>query len=278
MQDGQCDRALAAAVPRPVGVDLRRAPPAHPGRRDATGSRIREVELAQELGVSRGPVRESDPGPRGVGTGGALPRQPSYVAPVVASDVRDVYSLRSAIEVLAVREAMAGNLDELKVLLAPRARAFESHVHASMGTTEIVEADIAFHSVFYELAGNPRLLGVWNSITDPLRSMMRLATKRDDPHWQDSYEQHAAIAGAVFDGATDRAVELVLRHPGFGTGRPSEAGRRRPGLDPFAEKRQLLDRMVRGRAVVVVAYGQILMSFGPAQRLYAANTVEGGHT
>lgn len=178
----------------------------------APGARLPEADLADEFGVSRGPIREALRELTNAGLVVRAPRQPSYVAPVVASDVLEVYALRAAIEALAVRESIRLAPERLAELLRERMRAFEPATYADLATSAIVEADIAFHGAFYECAGNSRLLAVWHSISDPLRSMMRLATHRDDAHWRDSFGRHAEIARAVLDGDGDRAVALVDEH------------------------------------------------------------------
>jgi GntR family transcriptional regulator of gluconate operon len=176
------------------------------------GSQIRETEIAETFGVSRGPVREAIRALQGVGLVVRGPRQPSYVAPVAAQDVDEVYSLREAIEVLAVKLAMVENGEEMRRVLPDRVVAFERAVHSSLDNAAIVEADIAFHSTFYDAAGNRRLSAVWASMTDPLRSMMRLALHREDPHWRSSFESHAEIAEAAMKGDVNLTIRLVRDH------------------------------------------------------------------
>src|SRR5689334_7325627 len=69
----------------------------------APGQRLVEAEIARQLGISRGPVREALARLRAEGLAYEEPRRGSFVAALSAEDVREIYELRAALESQAAR-------------------------------------------------------------------------------------------------------------------------------------------------------------------------------
>src|SRR5690606_40070113 len=65
------------------------------------GERLMEIQLAEELGVSRTPVREAIRKLELEGFVVMVPRQGAYVADITLKDVADVFEIRAALEALA---------------------------------------------------------------------------------------------------------------------------------------------------------------------------------
>ncbi len=131
------------------------------------GEHIVEMRLAQQLGVSQGPVREAL---RDLEIFGFVVRSPfrgTQVRQVSAEDIAQVYPLRAAIEGVAIRAATTRiddtTLKELEMLvdrMYEAARQDDHHAHA--------KADTAFHRMIVEASGNGLISQYWQS--------MRLAT------------------------------------------------------------------------------------------------------
>lgn len=180
----------------------------------APGSKISETVLAEQFGVSRGPIRESLRALEVAGLVIREPRKSSYVAPVRAADVEEIYSLREAVEVLAVRRALTLNADAVATELQARLENFDdvAAVAENQDVSQVVEVDIAFHDVFYKAADHQRLQAVWQSFNDPLRIMMRLSSLRANPEWNRGKSGHTAIATAAANGDIDACVEATRAH------------------------------------------------------------------
>lgn len=177
------------------------------------GSRIRETELAEAFGVSRGPVREALRTLEVAGLVLRMPRQASYVAPVRRQDVDELYTLRIAIEELAVRRSLRAPARGLGQELGATIDTFQTALDAGdLGA--VVDSDIDFHSVFYSRADHQRLAALWGTLTDPLRIMMRLSSRRSDPDWTMSIGGHLLIANAAESGDVDACVGATLEHLG----------------------------------------------------------------
>jgi GntR family transcriptional regulator of gluconate operon len=175
------------------------------------GSRIRETELAEQFGVSRGPVREALRSLEVAGLVLRLPRQASYVAPVSKRDVDEIYTLRAVIEELAIRRTLRSAGDVLAHRLDAAATALAAAVAAGDAGT-VVDADIEFHSVFYALADHQRLAALWGTLTDPLRIMMRLSERHTDPEWRGTVGGHLKLVRAAGAGDAQACVDAAVEH------------------------------------------------------------------
>ena len=108
------------------------------------GERLMEVQLADELGISRTPVREAIRKLEQEGYVIMMPRRGTYVADVSEVDVKEIFEIRSALESLATglaaRRIEQEELEELQNLLND----IEGHIKQN-NIEKIVETDIKFH-------------------------------------------------------------------------------------------------------------------------------------
>ena len=177
------------------------------------GSKISEVELAERFKVSRGPIRESLRSLEYLGLVVREPRKSAYVVSLEESDVEELFALREAIEVLAVRRSLELNRDAvISALKASPHEPDETPVSEEERGLQMVEADLRFHSIFYEAAENQRLLSVWRSLTDSLSMTMRLSSFLIEPAWRESRADHVEIADAAIRGDIDGCVEATVAH------------------------------------------------------------------
>jgi DNA-binding GntR family transcriptional regulator len=127
------------------------------------GQRIVEGEVAQRLGVSRGPVREAARLLEQRGLVVSMPRRGFFVRQFEAKEIEDLYELREWIEVAAVRAAT--------VRASPAEIRSLGLRHGQMVTAarkkaqpELIEAIIDFHRTICVLAGNARLMRLFDEI------------------------------------------------------------------------------------------------------------------
>lgn len=176
------------------------------------GGRLVETELAKQFGVSRGPIRDALAELQRSGLVELRARKGSFVRSLTADDVDEVYSLRIALESLAVRQAAARdsrqqpNHERLRSLLAQLATA--NDVGDSFG---IGEADMALHRAIVENAGHSRLLDAWERLADQTLLMMtNLGTL--GPETQGPAGVHSNIIEHIIEGDTDAAVTTLAEH------------------------------------------------------------------
>jgi GntR family transcriptional regulator of gluconate operon len=175
------------------------------------GERILEVPLAEQLRLSRGPIREAL---RVLVAEGLVVRQPRLGAIVVPIDERtvdEVYSLRIALETFAVRRAFEryqGNLSlQLLVPLEQMREALDAG-HPSA----VLEPDIAFHLALVEAADHTRLLETWRGLVGPLRILLGLTAQRGSDEHKRSLLGHEQIYERVKSRDVERTVASLTEH------------------------------------------------------------------
>src|ERR1700761_8595405 len=101
---GDGERILTPVKREPAAVVIpRQLTEAVTGGTPAPGRPLREVELAAQLGVSRGPLREAMQRLVQQGILRSEPHRGVFVVELTADDVTDIYLARSAVEAAACR-------------------------------------------------------------------------------------------------------------------------------------------------------------------------------
>ncbi|MEV3858728.1 GntR family transcriptional regulator [Streptomyces sp. NPDC050095] len=173
------------------------------------GDRLLERDVAEEFGVSRIPVREAIRALLSEGFLEAVSARKIVVKQLAFQDVLDLFDLREALEVLAVRRATERaekpRIDALGRLLASADKATRTG-----RPDRISRANTAFHHHIVEIAGNTLLAAT----LQPLEGRMRwLFQQVDDPQavWEEHRSLYEAIAARDVELAADRALHHV-RH------------------------------------------------------------------
>jgi GntR family transcriptional regulator of gluconate operon len=177
----------------------------------ASGERLVEAKIAEQLGISRGPLREALKQLAAEGLVREEPRRGTFVATPTADDVRDVYDLRAAIEGRAARLVIAnGDLASLENLR----RAVDAiRAAAEAGDLQkLVRADYEFHETLCRVSGNRRLHGVFVQNASALRILLRLEEERFYGSFDEVWNQHRDLLGAVQAGDAPRAEAMFTEH------------------------------------------------------------------
>ena len=110
------------------------------------GERLMEIQLAEELGVSRTPVREAIRKLELEGFVVMIPRRGTYVADMSIKDINEVYEVRTALDVLAAGLAAERiteeELEQMERLLVQIGEYIEQG-----DMDKIVEVDSQFHDI-----------------------------------------------------------------------------------------------------------------------------------
>jgi DNA-binding GntR family transcriptional regulator len=135
------------------------------------GKRLVETELADMLGVSRAPVRESINELRMQGLITTIPRRGSYVRATTSDDVREIYEVRKAVEIPAIKLALQLVSDDDVAALDQQIEAMLRHAHDA-DIRGFSEADVEFHRLTYARCPNGRLLGLVQQIATASRMVI----------------------------------------------------------------------------------------------------------
>jgi DNA-binding GntR family transcriptional regulator len=174
------------------------------------GQHLIEAKIADELQISRGPVREAFKMLRAEGLVTEEPRRGTFVVSITSQDVRDIYGLRAAIEGAAARLlCRAGDAETIA-----RLEAAADAIGAAAATGDaaaVAHADLAFHESLCELSGNLRLLETFRRHVPVLRGLLRM-DERIMPSIEHVADQHRPVVAAIRAGDEAEAVRLVTEH------------------------------------------------------------------
>jgi GntR family transcriptional regulator, gluconate operon transcriptional repressor len=175
----------------------------------APGTHLVEGPLAEQFDVSRGPVRDALKRLEAEGLVESR-RRGVFVKGLSAEDVDELYSLREALEAMALRLAMerAGADDWQRAeqhLTQMRAAADAADARA------FARADLEFHGQFYALSGHRRLAAVWEQYR-PTFAVMLGVTNAQDRDLHPSAEAHADLLEAIRAKRGELTASLLSEH------------------------------------------------------------------
>jgi len=174
------------------------------------GEHLVEAKIAEQLTISRGPVREAFKLLRAEGLLKEEPRRGTFVVSLTAEDVREIYGLRAALEGEAGRLLARSRRPDAIRRLRELAAAIEAAAARGDGRA-VSRADLAFHEGLCELSGNSRIHEVFTRYVPTLRALLRL-DERVLRSLEDIPAQHTPLVEAIDAGAEERASRLLSEH------------------------------------------------------------------
>lgn len=170
------------------------------------GDRLVERDVAEEFGVSRVPVREAIRILTSEGFLQALSPRRIVVKELSRHDVENLFDMREALEVLAVRRAAERRTDAQLNLLGDLLE--EARRATLSGRPErISRANTAFHHHIVELSGNELLATTLESLEGRLRWLFQ---QIDDPG--PLWDEHRVLYEAIAAADADAAAACSLHH------------------------------------------------------------------
>ena len=171
------------------------------------GTRLTESTIAEDLGVSRNTVREAFVELASERLVVRHPNRGVFVASLEAGDIHDVYTVRRAIEVSALRAG--GSPEDVASI---RAAVEEGKRAAAAGDDEALgTANQHFHGAIVAMAGSPRLNSIMGQVLAEMRLFFHKATV-DAQFYQRYLPDNEAICLALESGELNRAADLLLAY------------------------------------------------------------------
>jgi DNA-binding GntR family transcriptional regulator len=174
------------------------------------GQRLVESDIAEQMGISRAPVREAL---RQLETEGLVVSEPhrgAFVAELSAADMWEIYTLRAAIERLAVRivteKASAETLAQLQQAVAKMDQAAREG-----DLVRLAALDMSFHEMLCRTSGHSRLLDIWLSMTAQIRTFIDLTTTLYLPA-DKVVRLHTEVVEHIQSGRAEEAGQALARH------------------------------------------------------------------
>src|SRR4249920_2595062 len=172
--------------------------------------RLDERQLAQDLGISRTPVREAMAQLEREGFVRSVPRRGIYVVRKTKQDVVELITAWAALESMAARLITQNAADEEIATLRQMFTKFEDgELHARLD--EYSEVNIEFHQSIIRMSRNRVLIDLAENLFMHMR-MIRRKTIGEQDRADRSIRDHMNIIQAIEARDTARAEELVRNH------------------------------------------------------------------
>lgn len=172
----------------------------------APGARLTETQLAAQLGVSRGPLREAIRDLVESGLVISLPYKGLFVRAFSRRDLEELYSFRTTLEKMAFRECWNKRDAEARRSLRERHDAL-IRAGSSDRPDQTIELELALHSWCYELADHSLLSKAWHRLRPNLQFYFALHQQLADAACQRHEIHETYLACALGDD-----LEAMLTH------------------------------------------------------------------
>lgn len=176
----------------------------------AAGSELNQAQLAEQLGISRGPLREALGQLEQEGLIRNVAYKGVYVTPLTRKYVEELYSLRSALESFAlgrwIERMEETELVHLKGIVEEMRVAAEARDAA-----RLVILDLEFHAFIVQMSEHELLLKMWTpleiGVQRCLHTRHRIYVSLDEV-----VGSHPALVAAIAARDTELAMQLLRDH------------------------------------------------------------------
>lgn len=176
----------------------------------APGERLITNDLANELGVSRMPIREAlQRLDAATGLVTVIPHKGAVVFSLSNEDLYEVFHIRAVLEGLAARLACP-NIDETALTEMKEINLKIKQLH-NEDEEHFQELNLEFHSILWKASNSPRLVGMLKSLYEACRSY-RYRSLKIRGQLNSVMQEHNEIIEAIAKQEPDRLEDVVHNH------------------------------------------------------------------
>lgn len=173
----------------------------------APGQKLRDADLAMQLGVSRTPIREALLRLEDEGLVVTTPNRSTQVSPIDFHDALNLYSIVWSLEALALRQAFSKiNEEHIQAMRKENENLLQALQNGDCLLAQ--KADHAFHDVFLALSGNMELYHIVASVKQKLKRIEYFYFDTAK-HSHLSYQEHLAIIEALCQKDLSGALHAI---------------------------------------------------------------------
>ncbi len=175
----------------------------------APGERLIEAELAEKLQVSRAPLREALRQLEADGLLSNQPRKGTFVVELELTDIWEIYTLRLALETLAV-EILVEKItaEQVEALYETVAEMEKLEVGTDLWT--LVDFEMKFHEQICFYSNHSRLYKVWMQMGNQLRTFFAAADIFFEPGIY--VTRHRELVESITSGDKEVATAMLREH------------------------------------------------------------------
>jgi len=174
------------------------------------GERLMEQQVAEELCVSRTPVREAIRKLEIEGFIIIVPRKGAYVSDVSLKDIAQVFEVRAAMEALAAGLAAQRISDDQLGVLEKKLAEVES-VANSLDLDSIIQFDTDFHEIIYDASKNDRLVQILHNLREQIQRY-RTTSLASPGRLKDTIKEHKELLDAISTRDASLAQRVAKEH------------------------------------------------------------------
>ena len=176
----------------------------------APGARIKENELAEEFGVSRGPIREALRQLEQEGLIEYSRNAGCKVKTITSKDLYEVYILRMFFELIAIKSCHAKLTEEQ---LTELKKALDSMKTIGPDNPEgILDADYAFHGYIAKLSGMEKLQKFWDELSYGISMDIYQILDKVPERIAKCYDNHKPVYEALASGDEELSCSTLYKH------------------------------------------------------------------
>lgn len=176
----------------------------------APGTELNQAQIAEELGVSRGPVREAMGRLEQEGLIRTVAYKRVFITPMNRRYVEELYSVRAALETMALERGLErltpNHLKQLERIVGQMRTAARNHQQDTL-----VDLDLKFHEQIVRMADHNLALNLWQQLAVGVKRCLhtrhRIYTFLDEV-----VGSHPTIVTAIADRDRQSAVHILQEH------------------------------------------------------------------
>jgi DNA-binding GntR family transcriptional regulator len=173
------------------------------------GTRLRERDLAEELGVSRIPIREALTHLEADGFITSQSHRGAIVTELTLRDVQELFDVRLGVEVYAARLAAQRVANGADPAAVREAMARAEYALTAGDAGQIAEANADLHEAIVTLAGNSLLTAMMQSVFGRNRWIFRMTSDRDPVV---ACSEHRELCDVISAGDADFTAATAYAH------------------------------------------------------------------
>ena len=174
------------------------------------GDSLVELKLAEEMGVSRTPVREAIRQLELEGLVYSIPNKGVFVEGITSQDIEDIYAIRECMEGLAARWAIE-RMDEQSLKELENLCELMEFYTGKGDLDRVGELNSKFHDLIFESTNSKPLKQILSDFQYYIGNI-RLASLKSPGRAEQSLKEHKAIVEAFKDRDVERGERVLVEH------------------------------------------------------------------
>lgn len=170
---------------------------------------LKESIIAEEMEISRGPLREAIKKLEHEGLVKTLGNGRTVVSKFDFAYTENLYKIRILLETYAVKNLNPSLLEEQGEYLYM----YLNSMHENLDDNKAYrEADLSFHLHIIKMSGNQTLIQSWLSLKELIITLIEVTTEATKDRNLDIISEHRKIADAIVEKDFEKASQMLEKH------------------------------------------------------------------